>query len=43
MPIGNLIRKAGIMSVVATGGEVRPGDTISVELPPAPHQRLEPV
>jgi len=40
---GNLIRKAGVMGVVVAGGLVRPGDTIAVELPPAPHQRLEPV
>jgi MOSC domain-containing protein YiiM len=40
---GNLIRKAGIMSVVLVGGEVRPGDAIAVELPPRPHQALEPV
>jgi MOSC domain-containing protein YiiM len=40
---GNLIRKAGVMSVVLTGGEVRPGDTIRVELPPEPHRPLEPI
>ena len=40
---GGLVRKAGIMGVVRAGGEVRPGDTIRVELPPAPHRRLEPV
>lgn len=40
---GNLIRKAGIMSVVVTGGEVRPGDRIRVELPPKPHLPLAPV
>ncbi|MBF9235032.1 MOSC domain-containing protein [Microvirga alba] len=39
----NLIRKAGIMGIVLTGGEVRPGDTIRVMLPPEPHQRLQPV
>lgn len=37
---GNLIRKAGIMSIVLTPGEVRAGDTIAVELPPLPHQPL---
>jgi MOSC domain-containing protein YiiM len=31
------------MSVVLTGGEVRPGDLIRVELPPAPHRALGPV
>ncbi len=39
---GNLIRKAGVMSVVVTGGEVRAGDTIEVE-PPSEHVPLEPV
>jgi MOSC domain-containing protein YiiM len=40
---GNLVRKAGIMAIVLTGGEVRTGDPIAIELPPAPHRRLEPV
>jgi MOSC domain-containing protein YiiM len=40
---GDLVRKAGIMSVVITGGEIWPGDPIAVELPPSPHRRLEPV
>jgi MOSC domain-containing protein YiiM len=40
---GNLIRKAGVMAVVIDGGEVRPGDSITVELPAAPHRRLEAV
>ncbi len=38
---GDLIRKAGVMSVVLVGGVVRPGDTIRAELPPEPRQRLE--
>jgi MOSC domain-containing protein YiiM len=38
---GNLVRKAGVMAVVVAGGEVRPGDAIRVELPPAPHRPLE--
>lgn len=42
-PHGNLIRKAGIMAVVLAGGEVRAGDPIGVELPPAPHRSLMPV
>jgi MOSC domain-containing protein YiiM len=42
-PEGNLIRKAGIMGIVLEGGEVRQGDPIRVELPPPPHQKLEPV
>ena len=40
---GNLIRKAGVMGVVVSGGEVRPGDAVRVALPPAPHRSLEPV
>jgi MOSC domain-containing protein YiiM len=42
-PEGHLIRKAGIMGIVLKGGEVREGDPIRVELPPPPHQKLEPV
>ena len=38
---GDLIRKAGVMSVVLAGGVVRPGDPIRVELPPEPHRPLE--
>ncbi len=38
---GRLIRKAGIMGVVQTGGMVRPGDSIEVELPPLPHRSLD--
>lgn len=40
---GGLIRKAGVMGVVLAGGEVRPGDPVRVEVPPAPHRPLEPV
>jgi MOSC domain-containing protein YiiM len=40
---GNVVRKAGVMGIVVAGGEVRPGDPIRVELPPEPHQLLEPV
>jgi len=40
---GNLVRKAGIMGIVLAGGDVREGDPIQVELPPAPHQQLAPV
>jgi MOSC domain-containing protein YiiM len=38
---GNLVRKAGIMSIVVAGGDIRPGDPIAVELPPPPHRKLE--
>lgn len=40
---GQLIRKAGVMAIVLSNGTVRPGDPISVELPPLPHYRLEKV
>ncbi|WP_395020177.1 MOSC domain-containing protein [Dongia sp.] len=40
---GRLVRKAGVMSVVLEGGEVVPGDPITVELPPQPHLPLAPV
>jgi MOSC domain-containing protein YiiM len=40
---GNLIRKAGVMSVVLVDGDVRPGDGVRIELPNAPHQPLKPV
>ncbi|PKV76872.1 MOSC domain-containing protein [Nocardia fluminea] len=38
---GALVRKAGIMSVVVSGGEVRPGDSIAAELPPRPWKALD--
>jgi MOSC domain-containing protein YiiM len=40
---GTLIRKAGIMAIVLTDGEVRPDDPVRVELPPEPHRPLDPV
>jgi MOSC domain-containing protein YiiM len=38
---GHLIRKAGVMAVVLSSGDVRPGDAIQIELPPEPHHPLE--
>jgi MOSC domain-containing protein YiiM len=38
---GRLVRKAGIMSVVLSGGPVRPGDPVAVELPEPPHVPLD--
>lgn len=38
-----LVRKAGVMSIVLTGGEVRAGDAISVEIPPGATLPLKPV
>jgi MOSC domain-containing protein YiiM len=40
---GNLIRKAGIMSIVLADGDVRPGDAVRVELPGTPRRPLLPV
>lgn len=38
---GRVIRKAGIMGVVRAGGVVRPGDVVTVEIPPPPHCPLD--
>ncbi len=38
---GNIIRKAGVMSIVLVGGEVFPNDPIRVEYPPEPHRPLQ--
>lgn len=40
---GGIVRRAGVMAVVVTGGDVRPGDAVGVELPAPPHARLGPV
>ncbi|KIQ05761.1 MOSC domain-containing protein [Curtobacterium flaccumfaciens] len=40
---GTVERKGGVMSVVLTGGTVRPGDRIRVELPTGERRALEPV
>ena len=40
---GNLIRKAGVMSVVLASGLVRSGDRVDVELPVGAHEVLAPV
>ncbi|MDX3660918.1 MOSC domain-containing protein [Streptomyces sp. ID05-26A] len=42
-PDGELVRRAGIMSIVLVGGVVRPSDEIRVELPAEPHRPLEKV
>jgi MOSC domain-containing protein YiiM len=39
-PDGELIRKAGIMGIVLTGGEVRPDHPVEVLLPAEPHVAL---
>jgi MOSC domain-containing protein YiiM len=35
-----LVRKCGVMSIVIKGGAVKPGDAVSIELPPLPHTPL---
>ena len=40
---GSLIRKAGVMAVVVTGGEVVVGDEITLDSVPLGHEPLEPV
>jgi MOSC domain-containing protein YiiM len=37
---GTLVRKAGIMAVVVTGGPVSPGDPVAVVLPEGAHEPL---
>ena len=39
---GGLIRRSGVMAIVVTGGDVLPGDPITIELP-AEHVALKPV
>jgi MOSC domain-containing protein YiiM len=34
---GAVVRLAGVMGIVSRGGQVRPGDQITVKLPPEPH------
>jgi len=40
---GNPQRKAGIMGIVLSGGDVRSGDPIRIELPEGPHEPLAPI
>ena len=35
-----VVRKAGVMSIVVCGGSVSPGDNITIQLPPEPHEPL---
>lgn len=36
-----IVRKAGVMSIVLNGGDVRPGDPIALELPFGEHRPLQ--
>lgn len=40
---GDLVRKSGVMSIVVSGGVVRAGDSIELELPTGEHIPLKPV
>jgi MOSC domain-containing protein YiiM len=40
---GQRSRRAGIMTIVLTGGTVHPNDPLRIILPPQPHQPLGPV
>lgn len=40
---GYIVRKAGVMAIVVTGGTVQPGDPIRVDLPAGEHRCLLPV
>lgn len=42
-PDGTVVRLAGVMSIVLTGGEVRPGDGVTVVLPAGEPVALRPV
>jgi MOSC domain-containing protein YiiM len=42
-PDGSLVRKAGVMAIVVTGGAVHAGDAIGILTQPHDHQALEPV
>jgi MOSC domain-containing protein YiiM len=39
-PRGSVERLAGVMAVVVSDGEIRPGDAIRVRLPAGPHRPL---
>lgn len=40
-PEGEIIRKSGVMSIVITGGPIKAGDTIEIQLPDKPHHKME--
>jgi len=42
-PEGELIRRAGVMGIVVTDGDVQADDLIGVALPQPPYRKLEPV
>lgn len=38
---GGIIRKSGVMGIILTGGTVKAGDGIEIDLPAKPHKKLE--
>ncbi len=40
-PDGTLMRKAGVMAIVVSGGIVSAGDPVGIRLPPEPHHALD--
>ncbi|MCF8506456.1 MAG: MOSC domain-containing protein [Caulobacter sp.] len=40
---GEPVRKAGVMGIVVRGGDIRPGDRITIVPPAGPHRPLKPV
>ncbi len=40
---GQLIRKAGVLAIVISGGTIAAGEAVEIELPPPPHASLQPV
>ena len=40
---GQIVRRAGVMSIVVTGGPIRSGDEVVVELSEGPHRAMEAV
>jgi MOSC domain-containing protein YiiM len=38
---GEIVRRAGVMAIVRSGGQIAIGDTIEAELPPLPHEELD--
>lgn len=38
---GSLVRKSGVMGIVIEGGEVKPGNAITTQLPPEPHRKMD--
>jgi GNAT superfamily N-acetyltransferase len=38
---GAIVRRAGVMAIVLSGGRISPGDPIEIALPPLPHEALD--